>query len=56
MNKSKVILLSIILNFIFLSFSFSEIIKKIQIEGNKRISDQTVLMFSKINVGQNFEI
>ena len=55
MNKFKVILLSIILNFIFLSFSFSEIIKKIQIEGNTRISDEAVLMFSKINVGQNFE-
>ena len=55
MNKSKVILLSFLLNFIFLSFSFSEIIKKIQIEGNTRISDETILMFSKINVGQNFE-
>ena len=55
MNKSKVILLSFILNFIFLSFSFSEIIKNIQIKGNTRISDETVLMFSKINVGQNFK-
>ena len=55
MNKFKVILLSIILNFIFLSFSFSEIIKKIQITGNMRISEETVLMFSKINVGQNFK-
>ena len=55
MNKSKVILLSFILNFIFLSFSFSEIIKNIQIKGNTRISDETVLMFSKINVGENFK-
>ena len=54
MNKSKVILLSFILNLIFLSFSFSEIVKKIQITGNTRISDETVLMFSKINEGQNF--
>ena len=55
MIKSKVILLSFILNFIFLSFSYSEIIKKIQISGNTRISDETVLMFSKINVGENFK-
>ena len=55
MNKPKVILLSFILNLIILSSSFSEIIKKIQITGNTRISDETVLMFSKINVGQNFE-
>ena len=55
MNKPKVILLSFILNLIILSSSFSEIIKKIQITGNTRISDETVLMFSKIDVGQNFE-
>jgi len=55
MNKPKVILLSFILNLIILSSSFSEIVKKIQIKGNTRISDETVLMFSKINIGQNFE-
>ena len=54
MNKFKVILLSLILNLIFLSFSFSEIVKKIEIIGNSRISDETVLMFSQINKGQNF--
>ena len=54
MNKFKVILLSLILNLIFLSFSFSEIVKKIEIIGNSRISDETVLMFSEINKGQNF--
>ncbi len=55
MSKPKIILLSLILNFIFLSFSFSEIVKKIEISGNMRISDETVLMFSKIDVGQNFD-
>ena len=54
MNKFKIILLSFIFNLIFLSFSFSEIVKKIQITGNSRISDETVLMFSKINEGENF--
>ena len=54
MNKFKVILLSLVLNSIFLSFSFSEIVKKIQITGNSRISDETILMFSKINKGQDF--
>jgi outer membrane protein insertion porin family len=55
MNKPKLILLSLILNLIFLSVSFSEIVKKIQIKGNSRISDETVLMFSKIVEGQNFD-
>jgi outer membrane protein insertion porin family len=54
MYKLKVILLSIFLNLIFLSFSFSEIVKKIEITGNTRISDETILMFSRINEGQNF--
>ena len=54
MNKLKVIFLSIIFNLIFLSFSFSEIIKKIQITGNSRISSETVLMFSQVSEGQNF--
>ena len=55
MNKPAVILFSFILNLIILSPSFSEIVKKIQISGNTRISDETVLMFSKINEGQNFD-
>ena len=55
MNHLKLILFSFILNIIFFSFSLSEIIKKIEITGNSRISDETILMFSKINVGQNFK-
>ena len=54
MNNVKVIFLSFVLNVLFLSFAFSEIIKKIEIKGNKRISDETILMFSKIDEGQNF--
>ncbi len=55
MNKPKLILLSVILNLVFLSVSFSEIVKTIQITGNSRISDETIIMFSKINEGQNFD-
>ncbi len=54
MNKLKVIFLSFVFNLIFLSFSFSEIVQKIQITGNKRISNETILMFSGINEGKNF--
>tara|TARA_B100001057_G_C22837679_1_gene945802 strand:+ start:60 stop:2303 length:2244 start_codon:yes stop_codon:yes gene_type:complete len=55
MNRLKLILFSFILNFIYFSFSLSETIKKIEITGNSRISDETILIFSKINVGQNFK-
>ena len=54
MNKLRIIFLSFVFNLIFLSFSFSEIVKKIQITGNSRISDETILMFSGINEGKNF--
>ena len=54
MNKIKILLLSFLLNFlVFSSFSFSEIIKKIEITGNNRISDETILMFSDINTEQS---
>ena len=54
MKKIKTFLLSFLLNFlIFSSFSFSEIIKKIEITGNNRISDETILMFSKVDTGQS---
>ena len=54
MKKIKTFLLSFLLNFlIFSSFSFSEIIKKIEITGNNRISDKTILMFSNVDTGQS---
>ena len=54
MNKIKILLLSILLNFlVFSSYSFGEIIKKIEITGNNRISNETILMFSKVNTGQS---
>ncbi len=55
MNKTRIILLFFILNFLFLPISFAEIIKKIEIKGNTRISDETILMFSRINEGQNID-
>ena len=34
-------------------FSHSEIIKKIEISGNERISSETIKMFTKTNIGEN---
>ena len=50
--KNLLIFVSIILFFISKS-AYSEIIKKIEILGNDRITNQTILMFSNINLGQN---
>ena len=51
-NKYKIFVILIFsFYFSFLSFSSADIVKKIIIEGNKRVSDQTILMFSKIKTG-----
>ena len=39
--------------YVFLSFSNAEIVKKIIINGNDRISDETILVFSSIKVGDD---
>ena len=37
----------------FLSSLSAEIIKKFEISGNKRISDETIIIFSEINLNEN---
>jgi len=55
MKLLKIFVLTILLNYFFLSFSNSEIIKQIKVEGNDRISDEVILMFSDINLGQDIK-
>ena len=54
----KYIKLLIIISFFF-NFSFNyakaETIKEIQIQGNERISKNTILMFAEINENQKLE-
>ena len=49
----KKILFVIIFQFIFLHKSFSDIIKDFNIQGNDRIADETIIMFSSLKVGDN---
>ena len=57
MLNLKKIFISIILFFIFLSaHSHSEVVKKIEIKGNERISAKTIAIFGDISVGKNYEI
>ena len=53
---NKILIQAIILSFLFLANSFSEIIKKVEISGNKRISDQTVLILGNISMKCNIGI
>ena len=34
---------------------FSEIVKQIEINGNERVSDETIIMFSKISINDDLE-
>ena len=40
---------------ITISTSFSEIVKSINVTGNERVSKETIIMFSNINIGDNCE-
>ena len=51
-RTSLAVLILIILS---INFSYSEIIKKIQIQGNERISNDTILLFGKVSLNDNLK-
>ena len=47
----------IVLFFAFLNaHSYSEVIKKVEVKGNERISVETIKVFGDISVGKNYEV
>ena len=50
--KNKFIIY-IFLQFFIFNFSLSAVIEKIKINGNNRVSNETIIMFSNLNVGDN---
>ena len=46
---------TILLYFLFLKSASTEIVKSIEILGNERIADETILMFSKIKIGSDLD-
>ncbi len=58
--KTKFLLLKytfvfIFINLLLISNSYSKIIKKINVSGNDRVSKETVIMFSNLKIGDNFD-
>ena len=41
--------------FILLTFSYAKVVKKIIINGNERVSNETILIFSSINIGDKID-
>ena len=50
------ILLFITFQFFILSKTYSEIIDKFEIRGNERVSDETIIMFSKLKLGDDITL
>ncbi|WP_440697503.1 outer membrane protein assembly factor BamA [Candidatus Pelagibacter sp. HIMB1709] len=51
----KIIFASFLIALINITYSYSDIVKKIDVDGNERISDETVKLFSKINVDDKLD-
>ena len=51
----KKILIILLILFFGISKSYSDIVKKIIIEGNNRVSKETIIMFSSISTGDNLD-
>ena len=48
----KIIVASLFLFFLNITYSFSEIIKKIEISGNERVNKETIKIFGGISIGE----
>ena len=56
MSNFKKIFVSIVLFITFLNVnSYSEVVEKIEIKGNERISNETIIVFGDIAIGKNYE-
>ncbi len=51
--RAKLIIISFFFNIFFITNVFSETINKFNIKGNSRVSDETVIMFSSLEIGDN---
>ena len=49
----KKIFLIIFFLLLYLTYAQAEIINEIKIKGNKRVSDDTIILFSNVNVNDN---
>ena len=55
-TKVKTLLFILVVYLIyFISFSKSEIVKELVVLGNERVSDETVVMFSDVNINQKID-
>ena len=51
----KLFLSTLLIKIFFISSLFAEIIKNVDIRGNIRISDETILVLGDIDIGKNYK-
>ena len=49
---NNIILKSVVILFLVLSNASAEVLKKFEISGNKRISNETIIIFSEIKINE----
>ena len=55
MSNFKKIFVLIVLFITFLNVnSYSEVVEKIEIKGNERISNETIIVFGDVAIGKNY--
>ena len=55
LNFKKIFVSIVLCLTLFNTNSYSEIVEKIEIKGNERISEETIMIFGDIAVGKNYE-
>jgi len=55
LKKNTNFLLTLFLFITVITPSFGEIVKKIEINGNERISKETIILFSKVNINDDLK-
>ena len=53
-NFKKILIFIALLFTFFSSNSYSEVVKKIEVKGNERISAETIMVFGDIVLGKNY--
>ena len=55
LNKIKLLILFFTINFFITTSTLSEQLKSINIEGNERLADETIILFSNLKIGDNID-
>ena len=55
LNKIKYLIFIISINFFTITSTLSEQLKSIDVEGNERLADETVILFSNLKIGDNID-